>query len=113
MMYGEIWWVDFGVPYGSEPGFKRPAVVVQNNNFNESKIGTTVVVPLTTNLLVAEYDCNVILSSEETKLSKDSVAQTPLISSVDKSRLVEKVGKLPQIRMIEILKAIKKLFNIV
>lgn len=56
MMYGEIWWVDFGVPYGSEPGFKRPAVVVQNNNFNESKIGTTVVVPLTTNLLVAEYD---------------------------------------------------------
>ena len=31
MTRGEIWWVDFGVPLGSEVGFRRPVIVLQNN----------------------------------------------------------------------------------
>ena len=38
MIRGEIWWLDFGIPYGSEPGYRRPAVVVQENTFNKSDI---------------------------------------------------------------------------
>ena len=37
---GDIYWVDFGIPKGSEPGYRHPHVVIQNNVFNESKINT-------------------------------------------------------------------------
>ena len=48
MIRGEVWCVDFGIPYGSEPGRRRPAVVIQSNSFNASNINTTIVIPLTT-----------------------------------------------------------------
>ncbi len=34
MTRGEIWWVDLGVPFGSEPGFKRPVLIIQADSFN-------------------------------------------------------------------------------
>ena len=37
---GEIHWVDFGAPQGSEPAFRHPCVIVQNDAFNESRIPT-------------------------------------------------------------------------
>ncbi|MDY6398143.1 MAG: type II toxin-antitoxin system PemK/MazF family toxin [Treponema sp.] len=43
MTRGEIWWVDFGLAFGSMTMGRRPALVVQNDNFNASKIATTVV----------------------------------------------------------------------
>ncbi|MBR0098405.1 MAG: type II toxin-antitoxin system PemK/MazF family toxin [Treponema sp.] len=51
MTRGEIWWVDFGLAYGSMPRGRSPAVIVQNDNSNASQIMTTVVIPLTTNTL--------------------------------------------------------------
>ena len=52
MTRGEIWWVDFGVPKGSEAGYRHPAIIVQNDNYNASRIYTTVVVPLSSNVTV-------------------------------------------------------------
>jgi mRNA interferase MazF len=46
MMRGEIWWADFGVPFGSEAGFRRPVLIVQDDTFNESRIRTIVVLEL-------------------------------------------------------------------
>ena len=74
MTRGELWWVDFGLAYGSMPQGRRPAIIVQNDNFNASHILTTVVVPLTTNVILAEYKDNVFLDKSVTNLSKDSVA---------------------------------------
>ena len=45
MIRGELWWADYGVPFGSEPGYTRPVIVVQNDYFNNSKINTTIVIP--------------------------------------------------------------------
>ena len=42
MMYGEIWWVDFGIPFGSETGFKRPSIIVQSDSFNQTAMNTTI-----------------------------------------------------------------------
>ena len=112
MIRGEIWWVDFGIPYGSEPGYSRPAVVIQENSFNSSNINTTVVIPLTTNLSMCEYPCNVFLSAEETRLSKDSVVLAPQIGVVDKIRLQERVSKLSKEKMKEISSSIIKLLNL-
>ena len=89
MIRGEIWWVNFGIPFGSEPGFNRPAVIVQNDQINKSKINTTIVVPLTTNLALEEASGNVFLEKAETGLPKDSVAVVSHMSVLDKKRLVK------------------------
>ena len=112
MIRGEVWWVDFGIPYGSEPGHRRPAVVIQDNAFNVSEMNTTVVIPLTTNLAMAEYPCNEFLSAEETGLPKDSIVLAPQIGVVDKTRLEEKVTKLPRTAMRRISFGIRKLLNL-
>ena len=94
MTRGEIWWVDFGVPLGSEVGFRRPAIVLQNDILNGSKLKTVIVLPLTTNTIYADMPNNILLEKEVTGLSKDSVTQPHLIIHVDKKRLSEKVKKL-------------------
>ncbi len=94
MIRGEIWMVDFGVPFGSEPGFKRPAIIVQSDAFNLTSMHTTIVIPLTTNINLADFPGNMLLSTNETKLSKESVAVTPQMTVIDKARLKEKISVL-------------------
>ena len=112
MTRGEIWWVDFGLAYGSMPQGRRPAVIVQNDNFNASRILTTVVIPLTTNTLLAEHKDNILLKMSDTRLSKDSVVLTPQVGIVDKSCLVEKVSKLSPSIMLEISHALGDLLGL-
>ena len=94
MTRGELWWVDLGLPYGSEPGYRRPVLILQNDFFNNSKINTTVIVPLTTNSLYAEAPGNLVLYKEDSKLSKDSVIVVSQITVIDKNRLIEKISKV-------------------
>ncbi len=94
MIRGEIWWADFGIPFGSEPGFRRPVVIIQDDPFNKSKINTVIVVPLTTNLLLESAPGNVLLEKEESSLSKDSVIVVSQIGVLDKNRLVERVSRI-------------------
>lgn len=91
---GEVWWADLGQPTGSEPGFRRPVVVVQSDSFNRSRISTCVVVPLTSNLHWAEAAGNVALSAADTGLPKDLVANVSQIFTVDRSQLTEPVSRL-------------------
>lgn len=92
---GEIWWVDFGEPKGSEPGYRHPAIIVQGDSYNRSNIATVVCVPLTSNLKWAGARGNVLLKAKETGLTKDSVANVSQIAAVDRAQLVERVGRLP------------------
>jgi mRNA interferase MazF len=94
MTRGELWWVDYGIPFGSEPGFRRPVIILQNDFFNRSKINTTIVIPLSTNLLLADVPGNVFIDKKESTLSKDSVILVTQISVVDKQRMIEKISKL-------------------
>jgi len=99
---GEIWWAELREPIGSEPGFRRPVVVVQSDSFNRSKIATVVCIPLTSNLKWADAPGNVLLSTRETGLEKDSVANVSQIVTLDKSTLTERVGVLPD-RQVELV----------
>ena len=96
---GEVWWVDLPEPSGSEPGFRRPVVVVQGEAFNRSRIATVVCVPLTSNLRWAEAPGNVLLTSKETGLPKDSVANVSQLVTLDKSSLTDRVGKLSKAKL--------------
>jgi len=102
MMRGEIWWADFGIPFGSEPGFRRPVIVVQDNSFNKSNINTTIVIPLTTNIALAEAPGNLLLKKTITKLNKESACVVSQIGVIDKDRLVEKIHKLDRETIFEI-----------
>jgi mRNA interferase MazF len=94
MKRGEIWWADLPTPVASEPGYRRPLIVVQIDEFNQSRINTVVVVVLTTNLQLAEAPGNVLLTAGQTGLSKDSVANVSQVLTVDKFFLTEKAGKV-------------------
>ena len=92
---GEVWWADLAQPSGSEPGFRRPVVVVQGDAFNRSRIATVVCVALTSNLRWAEAPGNVRLGARLTGLPKDSVANVSQLVTLDREALTERVGVLP------------------
>jgi uncharacterized protein rv1991c/MT2046 len=95
MIRGEIYWADYGIPYGSEPGFKRPVVIVQNDAFNIKELHTVLAVPLTTNIILADAPGNVFIDKIDSGLPKDSVAVVSQTGVIDKARISEKVGILP------------------
>jgi len=99
---GDIFWAFLGKPAGSEPGYRHPVVVVQNNLFNRSRINTVVVCQLTSNLSRAGAPGNVLLSKGEANLPKGSVVNISQIAAMDRSALAEKIGTLSRQRVREI-----------
>jgi len=112
MTRGEIWWVDLGIPFGSEPGFKRPVIIVQDDAFNESAINTIIVVPLTTNLNLESSPGNAFLNRKETNLSKDSIANISQIVTLDRERFLSKASKLKSKNMKKIEEGIKLVLSL-
>lgn len=97
MKRGEIWWAaDLGEPRGSEPGFRRPVMVIQADAFNRSRIRTVIVAVITSNVRLAEAPGNVLLPAEFSGLPKDSVINVSQILTLDRSFLTEKTGRLPE-----------------
>jgi mRNA interferase MazF len=91
---GETWWADLSEPVGSEPGFRRPVLIVQGDALNQSRIATVICVPLTSNLKWADAPGNVVLKTKTTGLPKDSVANVSQIVSIDHDMLTERAGKV-------------------
>ncbi|KAF0144570.1 MAG: transcriptional modulator of MazE/toxin MazF [Nitrospirae bacterium] len=106
---GDIYWVNLGVPKGSEPGYRHPHVVIQNNIFNASKINTVVVCALTSNPKRAAAPGNVLLKKGEGNLPKDSVVNISQIITVNKPDLIEKIGSLSPAKLQEVIEGIKLL----
>ena len=95
MYRGEIWWANLPNPVGSEPGYRRPVLVIQDDIFTQSLIKTVIVVIITSNIRLAEAPGNVLLPQGVSGLSRDSVANVSQIFTVDKTFLVERIGSLP------------------
>ena len=93
MIRGEIWWAEFGIPHGSETGYTRPVLIVQDDGFNESKIKTIVVLPLTTNVRLSDAPGNVFIRKRESKLAGDSVIMVAQLYALDRGRFKEKISK--------------------
>jgi mRNA interferase MazF len=91
---GDIYWVRFGPAGDSGPSGRRPAIVIQNDLLNRSNIQTTVVTLLTSNKKLAKVPGNVLLKKGMANLPKTSVAVVSQMATVDKNRLLEKIGTL-------------------
>lgn len=109
MNRGEIWYVDLGEPKGSEPGFRRPVVIVQDDLLTESRLSTVMVAPVTSNLQRALAVGNVKLDGKSNGLRQPSVVLVCQVTTVDKSLFEESpVGTLSR-RQLEELDAGLKL----
>ncbi len=94
MKRGEIWWADLPEPRGSEPGYRRPVLVVQADTFNASRIGTVIVAVVSSNVRLADAPGNVRLTRRQSKLPRESVVNVSQLLTLDRSFLVERAGKL-------------------
>ena len=101
---GHVYWANLPERTGSGPGFRRPVLVVQGDAFNRSR--TVVCVPLISNLRWAEAPGNVMLPAKATGLSKDSVANSSQLITLDRALLTEEVGKLSKRQLDLILSGI-------
>jgi len=95
MRRGEIWWASLGEPHGSVPGFRRPVLIVQSNDFNESAIRTSICAAITSNMRLADAPGNVRVTRRVSGLPHDSVVNVSQLITLDKQMLTENVGRLP------------------
>jgi mRNA interferase MazF len=102
MHRGEIWWASLGEPEGSGPGYRRPVLIVQSDEFNRSRINTVIVAVLTSNIALAQAPGNVLIKARHAGLAKDSVVNVSQVITVDKQRLTEKVKKVEPSTMAEV-----------
>ena len=94
MQRGEIRWATLPRPRGSEPGLRRPVLVIQSDAFNASRIQTVVVAAITSNLQLAGAPGNVRLSKRTSGLPKDSVINVSQLLTLDRRHLSRPIGRL-------------------
>jgi mRNA interferase MazF len=94
MRRGEIWWASLAKPKGSEPGYRRPVLILQSDEFNRSLIQTVVVAAITSNVALAQAPGNVLIRPRESGLARDSVINVSQIVTIDKAALDERVGNV-------------------
>lgn len=103
---GDVYWIDIGEPRGSEPGYRRPYVVIQNNTYNYAAINTVIVCALTSNVRRSRIPGNVLLNAGEAGLPKVSVVVVTQLYTVDKRALIEKIGVVSASRVRQILQGL-------
>jgi mRNA interferase MazF len=91
---GQIWTADLGEPQGSEPGYNRPVLIVQNDAFNRSRLQTVIAVVLSTNLRLVEAPGNVLIPAKTSGLRKDSVANVSQVITIDREFLIDLAGRV-------------------
>lgn len=90
----EVWWADLDEPRGSEPGFRRPVLVVQADAFNRSRLQTVLCVVLTSNTRLLDAPGNVLVRQAESGLPRDSVANVTQVVTLDRHFLSENTGRI-------------------
>jgi mRNA interferase MazF len=104
---GDLYWIDEDVPEGSEPGYRRPFVVIQNNALNASGIKTVMTCPLTSNMRRANDRGNVLLDPQEGNLIKQSVVTVAQPVTFNRRELTEYIGRLSPSRVRQIVAGIR------
>jgi mRNA interferase MazF len=112
ILRGEIWWAALPAPEASEPGYRRPLLIMQSDDFNLSRISTVIAAVITSNLRLADAPGNVLLSKKESGLPKKSVVNVSQLITVDKNFLIEKVGILSVAKIREVEAGIRQVLSL-
>jgi mRNA interferase MazF len=109
---GEIWWASMGEPRGSEPGYRRPVVIISSNEFNQSLIQTVVCAAITSNLRLINAPGNFKLAKSKSGINRDSVVNVSQLITLDKSFFTEQVGKLNNKQIYSLKEGLKLVLDI-
>ena len=93
---GDIWLVNFNPAQGSEQKGIRPALIIQNDVGNEVS-PVTIVAAISS--VTKTYPINVEIKPSESGLEKDSVVKLNQIRTIDKKRLIKRLGRLDSSKM--------------
>ena len=103
---GSVYLVRFDQTEGSEIKKTRPALIIQNDIGNRFS-NITMVAAITSKFQVPVHRTNVLIKAPEGGLSIDSVVRLDQIRSVDKRRLVQRLGAVKPITLTKVDQAIK------
>jgi mRNA interferase MazF len=103
---GEVYWIKLDPIEGSEIGKTRPAVVI-SNNINNEYADTVTVIPITSSVGKV-YPFEVFIKKDTANVPSDSKVEANQIRTLDKKRMKERIGIIPD----EILKKIEKAVKI-
>ncbi len=109
---GAVCWVDFGEPAGSAPAYRRPAVVVQSDRYNRSRIATLVVLPFSSNTDLARHPGNVFVPAVASELAVDSVVNVSQPMTVDRSAVEGTGTVLPAYLVDEIDTGLRRVLDL-
>ena len=109
---GDTYWVRFGPAGDSGPSGRRPAIVIQNDLLNRSNLQTTVVTLLTSNKKLSKVPGNVLLKKGMGNLPKTSVAVVSQMATVDRNRLLEKIGTLSKENLDAVIKGCQMVISV-
>jgi len=110
MKRGEIWWATLPEPIGSEPGYRRPVLIVQADEFNRSRIHTVIAAAITSNIKLADAPGNVSLSKREAGLNRESIINVSQIITLDKTFLTKRAGRLSERKLREVEDGLRLVF---
>ena len=102
MSRGEVWWIDFGEPVGSAPGYRRPGLLVSSDRFNRSRISTVIVAAITSNQRLAAAPGNVALPPGTAGLTVSSVVNVSQVLTIDRALLGPRIGRLGRECLVEV-----------
>jgi len=91
---GDVWWASLPAPHGSSPDYRRPVVIVQSNDFNESRIQTIIIAAVTSNLSLTDAPGNFALARKTAGLTRKSVVNVSQLLTISKSLLMTRIGRL-------------------
>jgi len=100
---GELWMVNFNPGRGSEQQGIRPGLIIQNNLGNQFA-STTIIAAITTTL--KKYPVTVLIGEGKTGLTRNSMVNLSQILTVDKGRLLKRLGKLEENKIAEVDEAL-------
>ena len=101
---GDVIWLDFGTPRGSEPSGRRPALIVQNDVGNV--YSPNIIVAACTRT-IKEYPVSVTIEPADSGLPETSMVDCPLLLTIDKGRILGQAGHLDDNTMARVDNALK------
>ena len=93
MQRGEVWWIDFGAPRESEPGFLRPGVILSSDAFNRTPLRTLIVAAVTTNPITGSFPGNFEIGRSQ-GVERASFVNLTQIAAVNRSDMIRRLGRL-------------------